>query len=88
MRIRNSRSIYIFHQKASRRKSKNAITRIARQDGTFTEDVEDLNSMTAIFYQNLYYSEGTIGIEEVLSHVPCKVTPQLNAILIAPYTSF
>jgi hypothetical protein len=59
------RNTRFFHQKASRRRSKNAITRLARQDGTVTEDVEELKSMTTTFYQNLYSSEGTIGIEEV-----------------------
>jgi hypothetical protein len=39
------------------------------------------------FYEELYRSEATIGIEEVLSHVPRKVTGDMNASLNAEYTS-
>ena len=41
----------LFHRKATRRRSKNTITHIARHDGIITEDVEELKSMTTSFYQ-------------------------------------
>lgn len=42
--------------------------------------------MTVSFYEDLYKSEGVVGIEEVLSHVPCKVTNAMNENLSKPYT--
>ena len=38
------------------------------------------------FYEDLYKSEGTIGIKEVLSHVPRKVTGEMNRELNSPYS--
>ncbi|XP_048552919.1 uncharacterized protein LOC125533249 [Triticum urartu] len=37
------------------------------------------------FYKNLYTSEGVQGMQEVLDHVPVKVTAAMNASLLAPY---
>ena len=41
--------------------------------------------MVSEFYKNLYASEGIVGMEEVLSHIPCKVSTEMNDILNAPY---
>jgi hypothetical protein len=38
------------------------------------------------FYEDLYKSENTIGIEEVMFHVPRKVTGEMNETLNAAYT--
>jgi hypothetical protein len=37
--------------------------------------------MVQEFYEDLYKAEGTIGIEVVLSHVPWKVTNEMNVSL-------
>uniref|UniRef100_A0A8R7TPD7 Reverse transcriptase domain-containing protein n=1 Tax=Triticum urartu TaxID=4572 RepID=A0A8R7TPD7_TRIUA len=42
--------------------------------------------MTSAFYENLYTSEGSIGIEEVLSHIPRRVDAAMNARLNARYS--
>jgi hypothetical protein len=74
-----------FHQKASTRKRKNRINELRREDGTLCQDNEQLGNMVINFCENLYYSEGTVGMEEVLSHIPCKVTNEMNGMLCAPY---
>ena len=51
------------------------------------EDPTGLEEMTTAYYKNLYTSEGVHNIEEVLRHVPTKVTPDMNALLNAPYTN-
>ena len=76
-----------FHLKASNRRKKNKITRLTRPNGTVCEDQSELETMTREFYEDLYKAEGTIGIEEVLSHVPRKVTNEMNTELESPYTS-
>ena len=43
--------------------------------------------MTNSFYNNLYTSEGTENMHEVLESVPCKMTQQMNEMLNAPYTT-
>jgi hypothetical protein len=58
---------------------------LARQDGSMTEDREQLETMTNEFYSNLSAVEGTIGMEEVLSHILVKVTGSMNAKLNESY---
>jgi hypothetical protein len=41
--------------------------------------------MAGEFYKHLYTSEGVQGMNQVLQHVPRKVTPAMNEILTAPY---
>jgi hypothetical protein len=50
-----------------------------------TENEVEMGSMTTDFYKHLYTSEGTTNMEEVLNHVPVKVTPEMNGKLIAPF---
>jgi hypothetical protein len=75
-----------FHQWASMRKRKNLIKALTMQDGTTTENKDELKEMTCDFYKNLYTSEGVTALHEVLDHVPCKVTRSMNAALLAPYS--
>ncbi|KAE8785959.1 hypothetical protein D1007_40298 [Hordeum vulgare] len=53
-----------FHQKASGRRKKNRIESVARPDGTVCNDPMELQQMVVEFYENLYASEGVIGMEE------------------------
>lgn len=50
-----------------------------------TSDPNEMEAMETSFYENLYASENTIGMEEVLSHIPVKVDDQINSMLNAPY---
>uniref|UniRef100_A0A8R7PXL6 Reverse transcriptase domain-containing protein n=1 Tax=Triticum urartu TaxID=4572 RepID=A0A8R7PXL6_TRIUA len=42
--------------------------------------------MATEFYSNLYTLEGTIGMEEVLSHIPSRVDAEMNTRLNKPYS--
>jgi hypothetical protein len=44
-----------------------------------------LCQMTRDFYRNLYTSEGTSGMDEVLASVPVSVTSVMNESLTAPF---
>ena len=74
-----------FHQKATMRKRRNRISQLVREDGTICSDEEEIKWMAKDFYKNLYESEGTIGMEEVLSHIPRKVDEVMNDMLCASY---
>lgn len=80
------RNTQFFHQKASNRRKKNRVMQLVWEDGTVCEDPAMLENMTVEFYENLYASEGVIGIEEVLSHMPSMVTPEMNEMLQRSYT--
>ncbi|XP_073358249.1 uncharacterized protein [Aegilops tauschii subsp. strangulata] len=55
-----------FHQKATTRRRRNRISQLTRDDGTACIDEEEIGSMATEFYKNLYASEPTVGMEEVL----------------------
>jgi hypothetical protein len=77
--IEGDNNTKFFHQKASRRQNKNKITQLTREDGTITEDIDEMQHMTMEFYSKLYSSEGTTNMEKVLSHVPRKVQEVLTS---------
>jgi hypothetical protein len=78
------KNTHFFHQRASRHRRKNKIGHLKRSDGgTVTDDRQEMKELTREFYENLYTSDGTRGMEEVLSHVP--VTPDMNAKLLTPF---
>lgn len=79
--LEGDRNTRFFQQKASNRRKKNRVDRLVRADETICEDLATVEHMTVEYYEHLYASEGVIGIEEVLSHVPCKVTPEMNEVL-------
>lgn len=62
-----------FQKKASARRAKNKISQLELADGTTTHDQDVMANMASEFYSNLYTSKGTIGMEEVLSHIPSRV---------------
>lgn len=76
-----------FHMRASLRRKKNMIKALINSLGVQADDPHELKTMVQEFYQNLYTSEGITGVEEVLAHVPCKVTEAMNVTLTAPYTN-
>ena len=54
--------------------------------GVLVDDKAALKSMVFDFYRDLYPSEGVNGIDQVLQHVPAKVTSAMNEQLLAPDT--
>jgi hypothetical protein len=74
-----------FHLRASKRKKRNKIYSLTRQDGSTIEDQDELCQMTRDFYRNLYTSEGTSGMDEVLASVPVSVMSVMNESLTAPF---
>ena len=74
-----------FHLRASGRRSRNKISRLRKSDGQFTEVALELREIVTNFHSNLFTSEGTDNMEEVLSIVPVKVTPEMNRTLLDPY---
>jgi len=80
------KNTHFFHLRTSQRRKKNRITKLKKPDGHFTEDVLEMGGLASSFYKELYTSEGTVHMERVLDTVPIKVTPEMNDLLIAPFT--
>lgn len=68
-----------FQRKASGRRAKNTVSQLQKPDGSVASDLGELAEMINDFYKNLYTTEGCIGIEEVLSHIPARVDAGMNA---------
>jgi hypothetical protein len=79
------KNTHFFHQRASQRRKKNKISILAKADGSVTEDPIKLQQMARSFYADLYTSEATSGMDEVLASVLVSVTADMNAKLIAPF---
>ncbi|KAK1611920.1 hypothetical protein QYE76_035593 [Lolium multiflorum] len=79
------RNTLFFHIRASKRKKRNRISRLRRQDGSFTEDPDELRHLAREFYDTLYTSEQTAGVEEVLDAVHVSVTQAMNDQLLVPF---
>ena len=80
------KNTYFFHLRASRRRRKNKIKALLRDDGSLTEETGEMEEMVNSFYVNLYTSEGVHDMERVIGTVPRKVTDDMNAQLNAPYS--
>jgi hypothetical protein len=76
-----------IHQRACMRRRKNLIKSLTRSDGQVTEDPDEMKGMTTSFYKDLYMTEGVHEMNLVLDHVPWRVTPHMNDILTAEFTS-
>jgi hypothetical protein len=59
---------------------------VKKQNCQVTENEAEMSYMTTDFYKHLYTSEGTVNMEEVLTHVPIKVRQEMNGKLIAPFS--
>jgi hypothetical protein len=74
-----------FHLRSSKRKKKNQISRLKKSDGDMTEDVQEMAEMTSGSYEDLYRSEGTSNMGEVIDVIPCKVTHEMNNAFLKPF---
>jgi hypothetical protein len=53
---KGNRNTRFLHQRASQRKKRNRIVRLKRVDGMFTEDDQEMATLTTDFYKDLYRS--------------------------------
>ena len=84
--MHGDKNTYFFHLRASRRRRKNQIKSLQREDGHLTDNVHEMESLTTSFYQQLYTSEGVHDMAQVLDTVPTKVTQDMNDMVNAPYS--
>jgi len=75
-----------FHARASMRKKTNTISKLEREDGTMTDDSQEIAHIIMAYYEQLFSSSGVRDLEQVLQVVPVKVTQAMNEVLCAPYS--
>ena len=55
-------------------------------NGELCSDEEGISSILVDYYQQLFTSSNPSMVEEVVAHIPCTITNELNAELLADFT--
>ena len=67
-----------------RRRKRNKIGNLQREDGSITKDEKKIAEEIARYYKQLFKATRIEGIEEVLEGIQVTVTDQINANLTRP----
>jgi hypothetical protein len=82
-----NRNTHFFHAWASHRKRVNHIKKIIDDEDLEWSKPDDVGKIFECYYQNLFTSEGAVGIEECLEGLEECVTPDMNAWLMRPFVA-
>jgi hypothetical protein len=80
------RNTKFYHSQAMQRRKINRTKRLRREDGSCVQEA-DLREYIAAQYGELFTSQGVHRINEVLTKVEPRITPEMNASLRADYTA-
>lgn len=76
-----------FHKVANSRNRRNQISKITDSAGVLHNKVEEVELVFRQFFEELFTSQGENDMDEVLSAIETSVTPEMNRILMEPYTA-
>jgi len=79
------RNTQFFHAWANQRRRQNSIGNITDLEGRRWSDHEGLGRAFSDYYQQLFSTEGVVGLDECLSTVSPKVSPDMNELLLKPF---
>ncbi|XP_022158772.1 uncharacterized protein LOC111025237 [Momordica charantia] len=76
-----------FHKKATMRKSCNYIHGIEDQYGCWTEEPKEIGNIFITYFQDIFTSTSPLplDIDSITTHIPTRITSEINAQLLAPY---
>ena len=75
-----------FHQSASQRWRKNHIGGVHDEDGVWKQSDEGIATMADRYFQDLFTTTNPSNMDKVLNVVDRVVTPDMNHMLLQPYT--
>jgi hypothetical protein len=81
------RNIKLFQAKSREHAYTNRITALRAPDGELRTDQEELEGLATAFYKELFMAQAEAAPEEVLAHVPARVSSEMNEALDRPYTA-
>ncbi|KAL0416626.1 UNVERIFIED_CONTAM: hypothetical protein Slati_3494500 [Sesamum latifolium] len=78
-----------FHSQAATWSCHNTISRLRDEEVVWRERAEDIQGILLRYFWDIFTSSGPTNIElnEVLSLVQPQVTPEMNQILVTPFTA-
>lgn len=85
--LQGDRNTQFFHNAATSRKRRNQIKRILDDDGNWHEGTANVVPVVKSYFDHLFTSHVNDPGEDVLNKVERKVTPEMNAGLLAPFTA-
>jgi hypothetical protein len=80
------RNTPFFHAWADHRRRINHISNIVDEEGRCWKKKKEIPRVFTAFYQKLFTTEGTYRAEECLATMEPRVTPEMNAALLADFT--
>lgn len=81
------RNTGFFHAQSTARRTRNRISALEDANGVLCETKEAIHAVVQQFYTNLYSAQEELVVDEVLHHVPVKVTEQMNDRLMRPFSA-
>lgn len=78
---RNSK---FFHAVTVQRRQRNTVTKIKKEDGVWTEDLNEISACFSNFYYDLFSSVGQRDFSEALQFVKPVITSEMNDALMGP----
>lgn len=80
------RNTEFFRAKLRARGRTNRIKQLTADDGRVVTEQEDLEQLACDFYQRLFAAQDNLEPELICRHVPRKVSPEMSAALVRPFT--
>jgi hypothetical protein len=80
------RNTKYFHRFASERRKNNRIRRLVREDGEVVTDEDGILSLVTSYYRSLFTTNEGDRYDELLQHVPQRVTDDMNDSLLKDYS--
>lgn len=80
------RNTKFFHKQATERRRRSRIRRLVQEDGGMVTDGREIHTLITEYYKTLFLSNAGNCFDEVLQHVPHRVTQEMNATLIGDFT--
>lgn len=81
------RNTAYFHKTATEMNRRNKIRNISDSHGISYSKAEDMEVIVRQYFEELFTTEGDNGMGDLLSAIETCVTPEMNDMLIKPYTS-
>jgi hypothetical protein len=79
------RNTSFFQAKARERARVNRVTSLKKENGEIVTEQEEMEKIREAFYTRLFTAQDVLEPDEILQHVPVKVTNEMNASLSAPF---
>ena len=81
------RNTKYFHNHASERRRKNTISGLWNENGIWCESKESVAATAISYFKNIYTTTNPTRIGDVVSHIPTKVSGEMNDSLVRNFSA-